>query len=214
MLIIGGTGKIGRELVRYFSVKEKVIFTYFSNESLAKTLEKDTGAFAIQLDVSRPDVNFIKNIPSKNAVNVIFSIGKLMELGELNFNTIDETFTINLIGPVYLAEKLISAGVSKMLFITDISGIIPYSKYWLNSIASAGIFMLIKTLSRRFSPDLLVNGIAINALKEPFPNYTSKLPMKRLPEIEEILRLADFLMYENSYISGQIFIMDGGRTLI
>ncbi len=214
MLIIGGTGKIGRELVKHFSVKEKVIFTYFSNESLAKVLESGTGACGIQLDVTRPDDDFFKKISSENVRNVIFSIGKLTDTEELDFKTIDNALKINLTAPIYLAEKLISAGVSKMLFITDISGIIPYSKYWLNSISSAGIFMLIKTLAKRFSPDLLVNGIAINALKEPFPNYISKLPMKRLPEIKEILDLADFLMYKNSYISGQVFIMDGGRTLI
>lgn len=214
MLIIGGTGKIGRELVKHFSEKENVIFTYFSNEFLAKKLEKETGTRGIFLDVTQPDDSFLKNIRSNNIKRVIFSSGKLVETSNFDFNYIDNILRVNLVGPIYLAEKFISIGVSKLLFLTDINGIVPYSKYWLNSISSAGILMLIKTLTKRHSPAVIVNGLAINAIDEPFAGYASKLPMKRLPQIEEILKIVDFLMYDNSYITGQIFLMDGGRTLI
>ncbi len=214
MLIIGGTGKIGSELVKHFSDREKVIFTYFSNRKLAKSLEIDTGAVGIKLDISHPDNEFFRRIKSENVRNVIFSVGKLSNTRDVKLETIEEAININLTGPIYLSEIFISNGISRLIFITDISGIIPYAKYWLNSITSAGIFMLIKTLAKRFSPDLLVNGIAVNVLDEPFPNYTSKLPMKRLPVIKEIIELANFLIYENSYITGQVFVMDGGRTLI
>jgi len=212
MLIIGGTGKIGRELVKHYSSREKVFFTYHKNHELAQKLQEKFSARAVKLDLKNIDENSFGQIGGRE--RVIFTAGLFKRIENITREDLDELVDVNLKGPVYLAFKLIEEGSKNIVFLTDISGEVPYPSFPLNSVTSAGIFMLIRTLARRFSPDVLINGIAINALSSPFPDYVKKLPMKRLPEINDIIKTLDFLLYENSYITGQILKLDGGRSLL
>ena len=212
MLIVGGTGKIGRELVRHYSSREDVVFTFHKNHELAAKLEEEFDARALKLDLKNIDESFFDQIGEHE--RVIFTAGLFKRIENLTKEEVDELIDVNLKGPVYLAFKLIQKGTKNIVFLTDISGEVPYPSFPLNSITSAGIFMLIRILARRFSPDVLINGIAINALNSPFPDYAEKLPMKRLPEIKEIIKTLDFLLYGNSYITGQILKLDGGRSLL
>ena len=212
MLIIGGTGKIGRELVKRYSRTEEVFFTYHKNYELAEKLQEKFSARAVKLDLRNINENFFEQIGKHE--KVIFTAGIFKRIKNLAKESVDELVDTNLKGPVYLAFKFIDTGTKNMVFITDISGEVPYPTFPLNSITSAGIFMLIRTLARRFSPEVLINGIAINALSPPFPEYVKKLPMQRLPETRELIKTLDFLFYENSYITGQILKLDGGRSLL
>ena len=212
MLIIGGTGKIGRELVKHYSSREKVVFTYHKNHELAQKLQEKFSARAVKLDLKNIDENFFEQIGRHE--RVIFAAGIFKRIENITREDLDELVDINLKGPVYLAFKLIEKGSKNIVFLTDICGEVPYPSFPLNSITSAGIFMLIRTLARRLAPQVLINGIAINALSPPFSDYAKKLPMQRLPEIGEVIKTLDFLLYENAYITGQILKLDGGRSLL
>jgi len=212
MLIIGGTGKIGRELVKHYSTKEKVTFTFFKNKKLADELSQKYSSKAIFLDLQNINEDFFQNAGKHE--KVIFSAGVFKRAENWSHETVHDIMDTNLKGPVILSEKLVKNGLRNLVFVIDISGAVPYPSYALNSISSAGLFMLIKVLARRYAPEVLVNGIAINALVPPSKSYVEKLPMKRLPTIDEVISILDFLLYENTYMTGQILVFDGGRSLL
>ncbi len=212
MIIIGGTGKIGSRLVEHFSEKEKVVFTYFSNKTKADELSRRTGAVAVELDLGNPNAWNIPN-PGEHKTAVI-SAGKFFIGKTPGFEEIEEGIRINLTGISNIAFYLAKNGIRNIVLISDISGFIPYTNHPINSIAAAGQHMLIKTISKIFAPDVLANAIALGALSEPFEGYTKRLPMKRLPDLDELIRIVEFLAYENTYMTGEILKIDGGRTLI
>ncbi|GEM_PF-4937759 len=211
MIIVGGTGKIGSELVKHFSRIVNVLFTYRSNEALAKLLSRQTGAKAVRLDLEDPDV---EKIPVSEHNTAVISAGKLFYGNTLDFKTMEKGIRINLTGISYITFYFAQNGIKNIILITDISGTIPYTNHPVNSIAAAGQHMLTKTVAKIFAPRVLANAIALGAISEPFSGYSYRLPMKRLPEPGELIRLVEFLAFENTYLTGEIIRLDGGRNLI
>ncbi len=214
MIIIGGTGKIGSHLVRHFSARESIIFTFYSNKEFARQLSEQTGARSLKIDFESLDPQVLSGLNPEVHRTAVFSAGIFMKGSVPGFYEIEKGIRTNLTGVVQLAFYLADRGIKNIVLITDVSGLIPYRDHPVNSIAAAGQIMLVKTLSKIFAPRVLANAIAINAISAPFPGYTEKLPMKRLPEIDEIIRLVEFLAYENTYMTGEVLKLDGGRSLI
>ncbi|GAA1867677.1 SDR family NAD(P)-dependent oxidoreductase [Myceligenerans crystallogenes] len=140
---------------------------------------------------------------------------------------IDELFAANLIGPTRLAQacarRMAGRGSGVILNISSINalrgfrGVAPYSA------AKAGLDGLTRSLARELGPA----GIRVNSL---VPGYfetamTSQVtdqnrdrikrrtPLGRLGTVDEIVRVAAFLIsQESAFITGQTITVDGGLT--
>ena len=90
------------------------------------------------------------------------------------------------------------------------------------SVAKAGIVGLTRSLSRRFAPHTLVNGVAPNAIRTAMTDQVFKqrgdailatIPLGRFGEPEEIASVVTFLCSDGaSYITGQTINIDGGAS--
>lgn len=88
--------------------------------------------------------------------------------------------------------------------------------------AKAGITMLTKVLAREFGPyNIRVNAIAPTMLKtkiiepyvsdEEFEERASRIPLGRMPKVEEVASIALFLASDaSSWINGHTILADGG----
>ena len=94
------------------------------------------------------------------------------------------------------------------------TGYIPYS------LAKTGVHKLTQQLGKKLAPDILVNAIAPGTVligndenKTVDKREKKKYPMKRFAVSKDITSLVKYLALENNYITGQMIIVDGGRSL-
>jgi NAD(P)-dependent dehydrogenase (short-subunit alcohol dehydrogenase family) len=88
------------------------------------------------------------------------------------------------------------------------------------SVAKGGVAAMIRALSRRLAPGVLVNGIApgiiLTPMTEPIimrrgDDLMREIPMKRYGRSEEVAGVVNFLCGPDaSYVNGQIINIDGG----
>ena len=83
-----------------------------------------------------------------------------------------------------------------------------------------GVIKLTQLLGKILAPQILVNAIAPGTiLIENDANETvdfkeeKKYPLKRFAKSKDITSLINYLAVNNNYITGQTFIVDGGRSL-
>lgn len=143
----------------------------------------------------------------------------------------DQLINSNLKAPFFLAQALTPALAKShgcIINIADIYADKPLKKHSVYSIAKAGNIMLTKTLALELAPLIRVNGIAPGAILWPDDSHKptedqlsdenkekmlAKIPLQERGHESDIARTILFLANEAPYITGQIFNVDGGRSI-
>lgn len=94
------------------------------------------------------------------------------------------------------------------------TGFIPYS------ISKAAVIKLTQQTAKRLAPKVLVNAIAPGTIMIDDDDNANvnfeevkKYPMKRFAKSGDLISIIKYLANENKYITGQTFVVDGGRSL-
>jgi NAD(P)-dependent dehydrogenase (short-subunit alcohol dehydrogenase family) len=149
-------------------------------------------------------------------------------INDITEENIDKTINVNLKG-TFWTLKILGGLVSEtstegsIVVLTSVDGLIgePYGVIY--SATKAGIISLTKSFARHYSNPLVrVNAIAPGLIDTPMSSSTGEDPswttdvsiIKRIGKPEEIAHMATFLLSEKaSYITGQVYAVDGGFTL-
>ncbi len=121
--------------------------------------------------------------------------------------------------------KMIERGRGSVINIVSIAGLEPQPGGLLYSFTKAGLIMMTRSWAREFSPrGVRVNAIAPGLIQTDFSEYFWKnekvrlgiersQPIPRIGQPEEIGGIALYLASdESSYVTGQVFVVDGGAT--
>jgi len=144
----------------------------------------------------------------------------------LDEKTWDDLFTINVKAPFWLSHQAfpaLSINQGAIINITDIHSEKPLKGYSAYCQTKAALTMQTKSLAREFAPRVRVNAIAPGAIAWPLNDnelsielqagIIEKTPLKRhgcpLDVAKALLALVD-----NSFITGQVLAVDGGRGII
>ena len=95
---------------------------------------------------------------------------------------------------------------------------------WVNhipySVSKIGVIKLTELTAKRLAPKILVNAIAPGIIivkndenKNVDFKLKNKYPLKRFGREKDITSMVKYLVSENNFITGQTFIVDGGRSL-
>lgn len=138
----------------------------------------------------------------------------------------DDLIGSNLKGPFFLCQALseeLKKQCGSIVNIADIHAHQPLSEHSIYCIAKAGNKMLTKTLAKELAPKVRVNGIAPGVILWPEnndnlntceqENLIKTIPLQRMGSSEDIARLAEFLITNAGYITGQTIAVDGGKHL-
>ncbi len=143
----------------------------------------------------------------------------------------DNLINSNLKAPFFLAQAL--APVLKqhrgcIINIADIYAQRPLKNHSIYSIAKAGNVMLTKSLAQELAPEVRVNGIAPGAILWPEDHYKktedqladankekmlAQIPLQQRGQVQDIAKTILFLAKDAPYITGQIIVVDGGRSI-
>ena len=141
--------------------------------------------------------------------------------GEAEWN---EILGSNLKAPFFLAQAAaahLKACKGCIINIADIHGERPLKGYPVYSVAKAGNIMLTKALARELGPEVRVNAVAPGAILWPergMDDVTKQriiacTALKRQGSATDIARTVLFLIQGADYMTGQMLVVDGGRTL-
>ena len=136
----------------------------------------------------------------------------------------DELLNSNLKAPFFLAQAAaphLKACQGCIVNIADIHGERPLKDHPIYSVAKAGKIMLTKALARELGPEVRVNAVAPGAILWPergIDDVTKHriiagTALKRQGSPEDIAQTVLFLVRNANYITGQLLVVDGGRTL-
>jgi NAD(P)-dependent dehydrogenase (short-subunit alcohol dehydrogenase family) len=87
-----------------------------------------------------------------------------------------------------------------------------------HSVAKAGVIMLTRVLAKSLAPEIRVNAIAPGTISMPGDppeweaDFIKVAPLKRTGTPEEIGETVLFLI-RSEFMTGQVLVVDGGRTL-
>jgi dehydrogenase/reductase SDR family member 4 len=121
--------------------------------------------------------------------------------------------------------RMIERGGGSVINVTSIAGLVPQPGGLLYSFTKAGLIMLTRGWAREFGPHgVRVNAIAPGLVQTDFSSYLWDDPgrraaligqqaLPRLGQPDEIGYLALYLASsEASFVTGQVFVADGGAT--
>ena len=231
-LVTGGTGGIGRALVRRLSAEGAAVAVGYRSHGdvaaeLAIQIDEEGGrAVAIGADLRNVDAagELVTAVERElGPVDVLVcnaGLGGRRALEEVTPAEFDEMIAVNLRAPFLLAQRAVPGmrerRFGRVLFMSSIAGLTGgiVGPHYASS--KAGLHGLTHFLAARLAPyGVTVNALAPALIADPgmLPGDPEKLrervPVGRLGRPEEVADLA-LAILRNAYLTNQVVSLDGG----
>lgn len=240
VLVNGGTRGIGREIVFKFArAGAVVLFTYLKSRELCEGIEKqlsDEGLKAKGFIVNSTDYDSVGELVTNicceyKKIDVLINNAGVVEdqiLPIMKKSQWDNVINVNLNGYFnfcrHVSEQMVYARKGNIINISSVSGMRGIRGQCNYSASKAAVIGLTKSLSLELAgKKIRVNAVAPGYIKtemtdelhsHQIEHYCMVIPLKRLGTAEEVADLVMFLASdEASYITGQVFVIDGGLSV-
>lgn len=233
-LVTGAGKRLGRAVaLRLASEGADVAVHYGKSEAEAREVVAEieklgrlAAAFSAELTDVAAIQKLMQNVASRFArLDILVNCAANFletKFGETNEATWDASLDTNLKAPFFCAQAaaphLAKSGRGVIINFADIGGMLGWTEFLPHSISKAGVIMLTRILAKELGPAVRVNAIAPGTITMPGDppewqsDYIRRAPMKRTGRPEEI---GDAVMYliGAEFVTGQVLVVDGGRTL-
>jgi len=234
-LVTGGARRVGRAIVVELArAGFEVQFTYHQSEVEAKKVlaalqYKGWPGQAIQADLTDPAV--VAHVAGQirqqfGRLDVLVNNAALYlpgSLAEFQPAEAQRMWALNVQAPVLLCQKLadlLRQSRGQVINMCDLLAEKPWPQYLAYCATKAALANATLSLARELAPEVTVNGIAPGVVDWPdhFPmedreKYLKRVPLARAGTPQDVANLVKFLAQPHSYITGQIFRLDGGRSI-
>jgi 3-oxoacyl-[acyl-carrier protein] reductase/pteridine reductase len=232
-LITGAAKRIGRSIaLRLAADGADIVVNYASSKPEADTLVaeiKSAGrrAIAVQADVShRLDVQKLFSAAENefgrldilvNNAGTFFP-AKFEELTEEQW---DHILNVNLKSQFLCAQStapiMKRQGRGRIINLSSLGGLLAWPAYTHYCVSKAGSIMLTRCLARALGPEILVNSVAPGTIQfpgePPDEEYIRRVPLHHTGTGDDIAQAVAYLATAD-FVTGQILVVDGGRSLV
>ncbi len=136
----------------------------------------------------------------------------------------DDFLSVHVKAPFFLAQSLfpeLKKHKGCIVNIADIHTERPLKGYLAYSVSKAGMVALTRSLARELAPEVRCNAVAPGAILWPEQEHhadqhaeiIARTVLKRSGTPRDIAQAVWFLIEQANYITGQVIVVDGGRTL-
>lgn len=232
VLITGGTGGIGRALVRAFSESGyAVAFTYKSNTAVAEELSRDFRALAIRADgCIEGEVDAAVRAVLReygrldclvnNAAVSAFSLFTDITLDEWNRMLATNLTSAFLYSRAAIPDML-SRKTGRIINISSMWGLVGASCEVHYSAAKAGLIGMTKALAKELAPSgITVNAVAPGVIDTPMNSHLDgealaalceETPLGRLGRADEVAAAVLYLASDAAaFVTGEVLNISGG----
>ena len=119
-----------------------------------------------------------------------------------------------------VARRMKLVGRGRIINIASIGGLQAWPQHIPYSVSKSGVIALTKVFARALAPDIVVNAIApgtviLEGEEDPKVAHipTDRIPLGRYGTPKDIMDAVVFLATGARYVTGQVFALDGGRSL-
>ena len=239
VLVTGSTRGIGKEFALGFAKEGADVVINGRNLEKAKSISKEIEGLGVRSMAMGADVSLSQDV-TRMVDETVHQFGRIdilvnnagvnpfiLEAEKIKEEGWDQILDVNLKG-VFLCcqavgKKMIQQGGGKIINISSAAGLLGEQGFLPYCVSKAGVMVLTRILAYEWSRyNILVNAIApgfvAGGMNTPILNkevlvsgLTQKVPLKRLGNPEEIVKIALFLASEDSsYINGTTIVEDGG----
>jgi 3-oxoacyl-[acyl-carrier protein] reductase len=136
----------------------------------------------------------------------------------------DEIFQVNLKGAFYAsraAMPLLTERKGCVVNVSSVAGLRGHGSSIPYSASKAAMNCLTKSLARAFAPDVRVNAVAPGPIRtrwlkgheDHVEKAIAQTPMRRAATPDDVADVVEFLALGTSLVTGQVVVVDGGRTM-
>jgi 3-oxoacyl-[acyl-carrier protein] reductase/pteridine reductase len=115
------------------------------------------------------------------------------------------------------ARRMLAADGGRIVNISSLGGLRPWSQHAHYCASKAGVIMLTKALAKAFAPKVTVNSVAPGVIPfgepdERIRRLIAATPACRAGTAEEIAEAVAFFLTSPDFITGQVMAVDGGLS--
>ena len=225
VLVTGAAKRIGRGIaLRLAQEGARVIIHYGESEADARATAKDCGnAPMVRANLEHvPEIErmFQEIGPIDALVN---NAARFTTIDPLHVTEADWDFihSVNLKATFFCcqqaARKMLAGEGGRIVNISSLGGIRPWSHNAHYCASKAGVIMLTRALAKAFAPKVTVNSVAPGVIPFGEPDgrarrLIEKTPAHRGGTAEEIADAVLYFLTATNFVTGQLLAVDGGLS--
>lgn len=235
-LVTGGARRVGRAIVLELARAGFDIVVHYrtsqtqSEELAAQVRDQGRRAEALAADLNDPlAIRALFAEVDQRFGRIDLLVNSAAVFRRTPFDTLDEAafdlhVTTNLKAP-YLCSleagrRMIAAGSGAIVNVTDVAAERPFKSHIPYCVSKAGLAMLTRGLAKALAPSVRVNAVGPGTVlfrddesDAERRHVVSRIPLGRIGTPEDVARTVRFLAVEAPHTTGQILLVDGGRSL-
>jgi NAD(P)-dependent dehydrogenase (short-subunit alcohol dehydrogenase family) len=235
-LVTGAGRRIGRVIALTLArAGAHVIVNYQQSKRGATATARQIAAWgvqgaAIRADISKPaQVRAMFSAVEKRFARLDILVNNAGIFFPATWETLtekdwDRILSINLKGTFFCAQAaarmMMNRNRGRIINISSLGGLQAWPSYMHYCASKAGVIMLTRCLAKALAPHIQVNTVAPGTILFPAEKVTPavekvlrRTPLRKAGRPEDVAQMVLYLAAESGFITGQVFAVDGGKSI-
>lgn len=235
-LVTGAGRRIGRVIALTLArAGAEIAVNYHESRREALITVRDIEALGVHAMAFRADVSKPKQVQAMfraferafRRIDILVNNAGIFfprPWGDLTESDWDRVLGINLKGPFFCAQAaariMMRQGYGRIINISSLGGLQAWPGYMHYCASKAALISLTRSLAKALAPKIQVNSVAPGTILFPGEERDAEIegiicstPLKKAGRPEDIAETVLFLAAHSDFITGQVFVVDGGKSI-